>query len=234
MFVSSNTDQTNPAALAIGCLIGAITIILVGLLLWFRREAWFSWASAKLANQQPFAMAIVEICLQIVCFALYVRCTLSTVPWVTLWDGSTLNGNSVCMTRSAQVSGTGKCVPFTLSQICGHEYTCNGVGAPLTAEIFIILCCVAAWIVLVAETGLAVPRIPLEPRLGASIAIAGVAFQVALIWLTLWMWGGYVISYFAGKGFPIAAEGVIEMLVCLVLFIPLSIISTAQMTLHTK
>jgi len=234
MFVSSSTDTTNPAALAIGCLIGAVSFIVFAVLLWFKREAWFAWASAKLANQQPFIMALAVIAMQIICFAFYVRSGLSNVPWVTLSDGSWLNGNTVCMARTAQVGGTKTCAPFALSQICQHQYQCNGIGAPQTAEILIIIAAVAAWIVLAAETGLAVPRIPLEPRLGATIAIGGVMFQIGLIWISLWMWGGYVISYFSGRGFPYAGEGTFELIVCVILFIPLLIISTAQMTLHTK
>jgi hypothetical protein len=233
MFVSTETDETNPAALAIGAAIGSGTFVLVAVLLVLKREAWFKWTSAKLANQQPLVMAIVNICLQIAIFALLIRSIRADVPWCYLDDGSTLNPTQVCMTRSAQPGGV-VCTPFVITDLCAHEYICNGLGAPATAQIFLILACVACWIVLVVEGALAIPRIPLEPRLGATIAIFGVALQIFFVWLTLWFYGGYLISYFSGTSFPIADEGSIVVIVTLLLYVPLTIITSAQMTLHTK
>jgi len=234
MFVSTQTDETNPAALAIGAGIGAISVIVVGFFLFKMREAWFKWTSARLANQQPLVMAIVEICLQITIFALMVRAIDSSVPWCTLPDGSTLNPTQVCMQRTANSVPGASCTPFAVSAICSHEYQCNAVEAAATAQIFVILACVLSWINLAVQTGLAIPKIPLEPRLGASIAVASVLGQIVFVWLTLWFYGGYIISYFSLNGFAMAAEGSIEMIVTLPLFFPTLVIASAQMTLHTK
>jgi len=138
------------------------------------------------------------------------------------------------MRRSANPATGAPCTQLAVTAICAHEYTCNNVAAANTANIFIILAAVSCWIVLAVEACLAIPMIPLEPRLGASIAIFGVALQIAFVWLTLWVYGGYVIDYFSGRGFPVADEGFIEMLVCLPLFVPMAILASAQMTLHTK
>jgi hypothetical protein len=232
MFVSTQTDETNPAALAIGAGVGALVVLLVGVVMFLKREAWFKWTSAKLANVQPLIQQLVVMAAQIAVFALMVRSLDDAVAWVWLYDGSWVNPSIVCMARSK--TALVPCTTYPINTICGYQYHCNGLAAPEATGIFIILACVASWIVLVAEVGLAVPQIPLEPRLGASIAIFGVFLQIIFVWLSLWVYGGYLISYFSGLGFPIADEGVIVILVTLPLFVPLAIITSAQMTLHTK
>jgi len=234
MFVSQQTDQTNPAAISIGSGIGAISTIVIGVLLFKRREQWFTWTSAKLANQQPLMMGIADICLQIIIFALMVRSLQSKVPWCTLPDGSTLNPTTICMQRTANSVPGAKCAPFQISAICSHEFSCPSIGALAAVNIFIILACVLSWINLAVQTCLAVPKIPLEPRLGASIGIAAVLGQIVFLWNSLWVFGGWVVSYFSLHGFAEAGEGAIELLVCVPLFFPLLVLCSAQMTLHTK
>jgi len=234
MFVSTQTDQTNPAAIAIGSLIGAISTILIGVLLFVKRENWKRWTSAKLANQQPFMMTIAQICIQITVFALMVRAIQPNVPWCTLADGSTFNPAQVCFQRTRNNVPGASCIPFTVSAICSHEYTCNSAAAAATAIIFLILACVCSWINLACETVQALPRVPFDPKLGVPVAIGSVLAQIVFVWNTLWFMGGYIVSYLSLNGFAMAGEGSIELIICLPLFLPMLIICTAQITLNTK
>jgi len=234
MFISPETDETNPAGLAVGAAIGGASLLAALIVVAIKRDAWFKWTSAKLANQQPLVLQLVTIALQIIIFALLVRSIEDGVAWVWVPDGSTLSPDSICMMRTANgVPGTG-CVRYDLATICSHEYTCHALDAAATARIFVVLACVASWLVLVVEACLAIPQVPLEPMLGASIAIFGAVLQFSFVWLTLWFYGGYLVSYFSGIGFPIADEGTILLMVTLPIFVPLIIITSAQKTLHTK
>jgi len=234
MFQSPQTDQTNPAGIAIGSLIGAISTIVMGIVLFLKRENWKRWTSAKLANQQPLVMTITQLCLQLIVFALMVRSLQAKVPWCTLPDGSTFNPAQICFQRTANGVPGAHCIPYTLSAICSHEYTCDSAAAPATAIIFIILACVCSWFNLACEAVQAFPRVPFDPRLGIPVAIGSVLAQIVFVWNTLWFIGGYIVSYLSNHGFAMAGEGAIELIVCLPLFVPMLVICTAQITLNTK
>jgi len=234
MFVSPQTDQTNPAAIAIGCGIAAISLILVGVLLFMKRDAWKTWTSAKLANQQPMVLTVVQICIQIIVFALMVRALNANVPWCTLPDGSTFNPAQICFERTANSVPGASCIPYSVSAICAHEYTCNSVGAAATAVIFVIIACVCSWLNLAAEAVQAFPRVPFDPKLVVPVAFGSALAQLGFLWMTLWMIGGYIVSYLSLDGFAMAAEGSIELLVCLPLCFPMVVICSAQLTLNTK
>jgi hypothetical protein len=234
MFVSTETDETNPAAIAIGSGIGGITTILVGLLLFFKRESWKKWTSSKLANQQPLVLTLVEMATQITVFALMVRALQVDVPWARFSDTSTFNPGQICFQRTANSVPDASCIPYSVSAICSHEYTCNSVAAPATAIIFLILACVASWVNLVCEAIQASPKVPFDPKLVVPVAAGAVLAQVFFVWNTLWFMGGYIVSYLSLNGFAMADEGSIELIVCLPLLFPMLVICTAQMTLNTK
>jgi hypothetical protein len=192
------------------------------------------WTSAKLANQQPLVLTVAQICLQITTFALMVRAIDVTVPWVALEDGSTFHPQQVCFSRTANSVPGASCIPFDVAALCSHEYICNSVDASATAIIFLILACVCSWVNLACETLQAIPRVPIDPKLVVPIAVGCVLAQIAFVWNVLWFMGGYIVSYLSLNGFAMAAEGSIELIVCLPLFVPMIVICTAQMTLNTK
>jgi len=234
MFVSPQTDQTNPAALAIGAGIGALTVLILLLVLWRKREAWKTWTSARLANQQILVLGAVEIALQITVFALMVRSIGGTTPWTYLPDGSWLNPTNLCIQRTANAVPGAPCVVFSIAALCSHEFTCNAMGAPGTANVFIILACVLSWFNLAVQVTLVFPKIPLDSRIASNIAAVSVLVQLIFVWLVLWFFGGYILSYLGGNGFPMAGEGSIEVIVCFLILIPMFVIATAEMTLGTK
>jgi len=97
MFVSPETDETNPGGIAVGALIGSISTLIIGGLMFKFRENWKKWTSSKLANTQPMIVVITQCCLQITSFALMVRTLDPDVPWAILPDGSTFNPKQVCI-----------------------------------------------------------------------------------------------------------------------------------------
>jgi len=234
MFVSEETDETNPAAIAIGAGIGAITSILTGLLLFTKRESFKKWTSSKLANQQLPMLTGIQVSLQITVFALIVRALQANVPWCTLPDGSTFNPAQICFQRTANSVPGASCIPYSVPAICSHEYTCNSVAAPAAAIILLILACVCSWGNLLAQAFQALPRVPIDSKYIVGVSVGTVFAQIVFVWNTLWFMGGYIVSYLSLNGFAMADEGSIELIVCLPLFFPMLVICTAQMTLNTK
>ena len=234
MFVSTETDETNPAGIAVGAGIGAITTVIFGLLFLRGRQGWLKWTSGKLANQQPVVVVIVQICVQIATFGLMVRALGREVVWATLPDGSTFNPKQICFMRTTNGVPGAPCVPFEISAICSHEYICNSAAACAAAVIFLILACVCAWLNLACQAPQIIPRMPLDPKPLIPFSLGFLVVEIFFVWNLLWFLGGYVVSYLSLGGFVMANEGFIEIIVCLPLFFVMAVICSAQMTLNTK